>query len=237
MSPDLAPVLDVEGVSRRFARRWALRRVTFTLAPSAIVVLAGDNGAGKSTLLRIAAGLVKPSEGAVWTFGVPVQSPSVRSRVGYLGHQTFVYPELSGRENLTFFTRFYGHPANAAETEAILARIGLTEAAHRQVGTYSRGMVQRLALGRLLVQRAALWLLDEPTTGLDRAGLALLVDILREHRARAGSVLTATHDLAAFDTIVDRTIRLSDGRLLEPGASDATGAPTPIGDVGQAAGA
>ena len=118
-----------------------------------------------------------------------------------------------------FFTRFYGHPLDQAQVTATLARIGLADAALRAVGTYSRGMVQRLALGRLLVQRAELWLLDEPTTGLDQAGVALLVDILREHRARGGAVLTATHDQAAFTTIVDRTIRVSEGRLVEGAVS------------------
>ncbi len=215
MSVSEEPVLEVDGVSRRYARRWALRRLTCAIRAGEVVVLAGDNGAGKSTLLRLAAGLVKPTEGRIWTFGLPVATPSVRSRVGYLGHQTFVYPELSGRENLVFFTRFYGHPLDHAQVTATLARIGLADAAARAVGTYSRGMVQRLALGRLLVQRAELWLLDEPTTGLDQAGVALLVDILREHRARGGAVLTATHDLAAFTTIVDRTIRVSEGRLVE----------------------
>ena len=223
--------IRVDEVSRRYDRRWALRRLSFVVPPGACWGLAGDNGAGKSTLLRLLAGIQRPTEGALIINDHPVTSPlslALRRSVGYLGHHVFVYPDLSGVENIRFFLGLYEQPltgaARDARATAILQRVGLAHAADASVRTYSRGMVQRLALGRLLAQDARVWLLDEPTTGLDANGIEMLRALLAELKAHGGAALVATHDLERFERDFDVILRLRDGRLASLDPRQAVGA-------------
>jgi heme ABC exporter ATP-binding subunit CcmA len=204
-----APLAAVD-LSRRFGRQWAVRRVSATFEAGSVTALVGDNGAGKSTLLSLLAGLLRPDEGHVQVMGagaagfLPVE---LRRQIAHLGHLPFVYTDLTGRENVAFFERLYGCKA----PRDLLERVGLADAADRPARGYSRGMVQRLALARIVLQDAPIWLLDEPTTGLDVHGLALLRDLLASAR-RAGRTLVAiTHDLEALGPI-DQMIRLIRGR-------------------------
>lgn len=209
-------VLAARDLSRSFGRSWAVRRVSVEMHAGTLTALTGDNGAGKSTLLGLLAGLLRPSEGQVAVFGEAFSGffpADIRERVGFLGHLPFVYPDLSGRENLAFFRGLYRvDPAKAATDDALLAEVGLTDASHRLARTYSRGMTQRLALARMLLQDAPIWLLDEPSTGLDAAGQALLSRVLAEAKARGRCVVAVTHDLAPLGQI-DREVRLRGGRL------------------------
>ncbi len=212
-----SPVLAARDVSRSFGRSWAVRRVTLELAPGSLTALVGDNGAGKSTLLHMFAGLMRPVEGAIEVFGEAFSGflPSdVRARMGFVGHAPFVYPDLTGNENLRFFAKLYGVTRTVADDMALLARVGLSDAAEKLVRGYSRGMTQRLALARMLVQDPEVWLLDEPSTGLDAQGMALLQVLLSEARGRGRCVLAVTHDLAALGQ-VDREVRLRGGRLVQ----------------------
>jgi len=222
------PVLEVVDVSRRYGRRWALRHVTLGFGPATVTAVLGDNGAGKSTLLQILAGLLRPNEGEVYAFGEAVGGlppRDVRERVAVLMHQPGVYPDLTGRENLRFYARLHGQPHDGAALDAWLGRVGLADAADRPVRTYSRGMIQRLALARIILQDAEVWLLDEPTTGLDASGVALLASVLAEARARGKTVVAVTHDLPALGAAVDRVVRLSGGRV-RAGDVAAAGAPS-----------
>jgi heme ABC exporter ATP-binding subunit CcmA len=211
-----APALSARALTRRYDRHQALRKVSFDLAGGGLYGLAGDNGAGKSTLLKVLAGHLRPTEGEVLIHGEAVTPPlslALRTRVGYLGHALFLYGDLSGRENLAFFLRLFGQPPERAE--ALLATVGLTDAADNLARTYSRGMQQRLALGRLLAQEADVWLLDEPTTGLDRRGLETLRTLLEGLLARGGTALIASHELDRMDGLLAATVRLRAGRLAE----------------------
>lgn len=209
-------VLAARDLSRSFGRSWAVRRVSVEMHAGTLTALTGDNGAGKSTLLGLLAGLLRPSEGQVAVFGEPFSGffpADIRERVGFLGHLPFVYPDLSGRENLAFFRGLYRvDPSVAPSDDALLAEVGLTDAAHRLARTYSRGMTQRLALARMLLQDAPIWLLDEPSTGLDAAGQVLLSRVLAAARARGRCVVAVTHDLGPLGQI-DREVRLRGGRL------------------------
>ncbi|MCA9516433.1 MAG: ABC transporter ATP-binding protein [Myxococcales bacterium] len=203
-------------MSRRFGRRWAVRRVSFEVRRGELVLVLGHNGAGKSTLLSLMAGLIRPTEGEITVAGRPLHGfPGrvLREQLGILRHEPFVYPELTGFENLTLMARLYGRPADRARVDAVLARLDLSLAAHRAARTYSRGMVQRLALGRLMLQDAALWLLDEPTTGLDAAGRALMVSLLGEARAAGRAIACVTHDPDLLAPVATRALTLVDGRL------------------------
>lgn len=209
------PLVAVD-LSRRFGRQWAVRRVSARFEAGTVTALLGDNGAGKSTLLSLLAGLQRPDEGHVNIMGtsaagfLPVE---LRRQIAHLGHLPFVYTDLTGRENVAFFERLYDRKA----PPDLLARVGLAEAADRPARGYSRGMVQRLALARIVLQDAPIWLLDEPTTGLDVHGLALLRDLLAGARKAGRTLIAITHDLEALGPI-DQMLCLNRGRPQQRGA-------------------
>jgi heme exporter protein A len=206
----------VNGVSRAYGRRRALHAVSFGASRGDIVGVLGPNGAGKSTLLGIVSTLLRPTSGSVAYGTSAVADPAaVRSRLGVLGHDLFLYPELTARENLTFFAGLYGCANVPGRVDTALARAGLTARADDAAVGFSRGMRQRLALERALVHDPRLVLLDEPFTGLDEASASALLTRLRALRAGGCIVLLATHDLDLADGLLDKALFLRDGRLLE----------------------
>jgi ABC-type multidrug transport system ATPase subunit len=202
-------------VSRSFGRRRALARVTLECRAGEIVALLGPNGAGKSTLLAVAATLVAPTSGEV-RYGeltAAEAGSALRARVGLLGHELFLYAELSARENLELYARLYGLDDPAGHAAAALERAGLGRRGDEPVGVLSRGMRQRLALERALLHGPRLVLLDEPFTGLDEGGRAGLRRRLAALRDDGAIVIVATHDLAAVEGLCDRAAVLREGRL------------------------
>jgi len=208
--------LSVVDLARHYGRRKALAQVNFTCRAGEIIGLLGPNGAGKSTLLNILATLISPSRGRV-EYGARTAAEGgaeVRGRIGMLGHDLFLYPELTARENLVFFARLYGLTDVEAAARASLARAGLADRGDDLVAGFSRGMRQRVALERALLHEPRLVLLDEPFTGLDQASTAALVERLRE-RQQAGCILViATHDLDVADGLLSRAIYLKNGRIV-----------------------
>jgi heme exporter protein A len=209
-------------VSRHFGRRRALSRINLTLRSGEIVGLLGPNGAGKSTLISVLATLGRPTSGEV-RYGERLAvelGPALRHRLGLLAHELFLYPELSARQNLTFFAQLYGlEPGELVE--AALERAGLSERADDEVSGFSRGMRQRLALERALLHQPRLVLFDEPFTGLDDRAVSVVSDRLRSLAAAGAIVVVATHDLDLADGLVTRIALIREGRLLadEPAAS------------------
>ena len=207
--------LSVIDVARHYGRRKALSQISFTCAAGEIVGLLGPNGAGKSTLLSILATLLSPSKGTI-EYGelTANDGAAIRAQLGMLGHDLFLYPELTARENLTFFARLYGLPDAARTAASALDRAGLADRADDFVSGFSRGMRQRVALERALLHEPRLILLDEPFTGLDQASTGALVDRLKE-RQRAGCLIVlATHDLDVADGLLTRAIYLKNGRIV-----------------------
>jgi len=208
--------LAVIDVARHYGRRKALSQISFTCEPGEIVGLLGPNGAGKSTLLNILATLLSPSAGRV-QYGDQSSDEggaAIRAQIGMLGHDLFLYPELTARENLTFFAHLYGLSAAPGVVTAALDRAGLPDRGDDLVSGFSRGMRQRVALERALLHDPRLILLDEPFTGLDQASTAALVDRLQE-RQRAGCLIVlATHDLDVADSLLSRAIYLKNGRIV-----------------------
>ena len=208
--------LSFANVSRSYGRRWALSRVSFTCRAGEIVGLLGANGAGKSTLIAIAAALLTPSAGSVRYGDHESRSTSaLRQRIGLVGHDLYLYPELSAAENLTFYGRLYRLPDVSARVDAALERARLSDRRDDPVQSFSRGMRQRLTLERALLHDPRLLLLDEPFTGLDDASTSALVERLREIKARGCIVIVATHDLEVVDGVIDRAVVLRDGRVVE----------------------
>jgi heme exporter protein A len=208
--------LSLANVSRSYGRRWALNRVSLRCEAGEIVGLLGPNGAGKSTLLSIAAALLLPSAGTV-RYGEhdAHPTPSLRRRIGLVGHDLYLYPELTAAENLTFYARLHHLSDVERRVDAALARAHLTTRRADPVHGFSRGMRQRLTLERALLHEPRLVLLDEPFTGLDDASTSALVARLAELRTRGCIVLVATHDLEIIDGVIDRAVMLRDGRLVE----------------------
>jgi len=216
--------VTVDNLSRNFGRRRALNRVNLTCRAGEIVGLLGPNGAGKSTLLAILSTLLTPSSGEVRYGSVTAiaSGAALRGSLGLLGHDLYLYPELTARENLEFFTRLYGCPDVSAVVDAALGRAMLRERADDLVSGFSRGMRQRLALERALLHQPRLLLLDEPFTGLDDASGQALVARLRGLRDDGRIVLVATHDLDLAEGLLDRVAILRDGRLWMAESSSAS---------------
>jgi heme exporter protein A len=200
-------------VSRNFGRRRALHRVSLRCDAGEIVALIGPNGAGKSTLLSIAATLLEPSSGTI-RYGNHDLHRDLRSRIGLLAHDLYLYPELTAAENLTFFAHINGLAEVGARVDRALASARLSDRHDDPVSGFSRGMRQRLALERALLHDPRLVLLDEPFTGLDDSSSLALVDRLRDLRSRGAIVLLATHDLEVIEELIDRAVMLRDGRLI-----------------------
>ncbi|MEP6782957.1 MAG: heme ABC exporter ATP-binding protein CcmA [Acidobacteriota bacterium] len=207
--------LIVTDVARHYGRRKALSRISFTCEAGEIVGLLGPNGAGKSTLLNILATLLTPSSGTV-QYGDRTMhdgGAEVRAQIGMLGHDLFLYPELTAAENLAFFAHLYAVADVPATVTAALARAGLTERGNDLMSGFSRGMRQRVALERALLHDPKLILLDEPFTGLDQSSTAALVGRLQERQRAGCMIVIATHDLDVADGVLTRAIYLKDGRI------------------------
>ena len=207
--------LTFTDVTRNFGRRRALNRVSLTCRAGELVALIGPNGAGKSTLLAIAATLLKPSSGQVLYGTQPAAGAgaAVRARIGLLAHDLFIYPELTARENLTFFAELHGARDAGPLVEEALARANLTDRRDDQVSSFSRGMRQRLAIERALLHAPRLLLLDEPFTGLDDDAVRRTSERLRRVRDAGAIVLVTTHDLEAIEPLADRAVVLTGGRV------------------------
>jgi len=213
--------LTVANLSRHYGRRKALSKVSFTCVAGDIVGLLGPNGAGKSTLLAILATLLAPSEGTVEYGAATAETggAGLRARIGMLGHDLFLYPELTAHENLVFFGQMYGLTDAHTRAMAALERSGLAGRAHDAVSGFSRGMRQRVALERALLHAPRLLLLDEPFTGLDQASAAALVARLGDEQARGVLTVVATHDLDVVDGLLTQELFLRNGRVMTVGYS------------------
>jgi heme exporter protein A len=211
----------VDDVSRHFGRRRALSHVTFSARQGTILGLLGPNGAGKSTMLALLGTLMRPSRGRI-VYGTSDAASDVallRARIGVLGHDLFLYPELTAFENLAFFAGLYRLADAGRVAHAALERAGLADRAADAVASLSRGMRQRVALERALIQSPRLVLLDEPFTGLDDRSAAALTTRLVDLRAAGAIVIVATHDLDIADGLLDEALFLRDGRMLETRAN------------------
>jgi heme exporter protein A len=207
--------LSFTDVSRSYGRRWALNRVSLRCEAGEIVALLGPNGAGKSTLLAIAASLLSPSAGTVRYGDLDARTaPSLRQRIGLVGHDLYLYPELTAAENLTFYARLHRVDDAVRRVAQALERAHLTARRDDAVQGFSRGMRQRLTLERALLHGPRLVLLDEPFTGLDDASSSSLVARLEELRVNGCIVLLATHDLEIVDGLITRAVMLREGRLV-----------------------
>ena len=179
-------MISARDLSKRYGFKRVLEGLSFEVARGGFLVVTGPNGAGKTTLLRLCAGLAIPSAGTL-------EVEPDRSRIGFLGHEPLVYRELTALENLELYGRLYRVPEHRERIGMLLERFGLWGARHERVSAYSRGMMQRLALCRVLLHSPELLVLDEPYSSLDEAGASLLDAQLAELRD-AHTLVVSTHD-------------------------------------------
>ena len=207
-------IVTLHDASRQYGRRRALWKVNGSFRSGEIVGLFGPNGAGKSTLLGILSTIIRASAGEV-RYGdrtAREAGDELRGRIGVLGHDLFLYNDLTAQENLEFFGRLYGVEALNQTVAAALAAARLADRARDRVGSFSRGMRQRLALERALLHAPRLVLLDEPFTGLDDQSASHLAERLRAIAAGGAIVIMATHDFETADGLVTQALCLRDGR-------------------------
>jgi heme exporter protein A len=216
---DLPPAVATRDLARLFGGSAALAGVSLEIETGRTVVLLGPNGAGKTTLLRVLATAIRPSFGSAAVDGVDVaRYPElVRSRVAYLSHATGLYDDLTARENLRFAATMLGMPAAAAadRVEHALADVGLASVADDRVRGYSAGMRRRTALGRVILARPSLVLLDEPFAALDEEAMSLVVRLIAGWHRASVTVVVASHATERLEDLTDAFVRMDGGIVTE----------------------
>jgi ABC-type multidrug transport system ATPase subunit len=200
-------------LEKRFGRTIGLDGIDLDIAVGSTLAILGPNGAGKSTLLRLIAGLARPSSGSLEVDGKPAHHQSARARVGFIGHATGLYPELTARENLVFAARLRGVANAGAQIDRQLAEAGLSRVANRRTGDFSRGMAQRLSIAVGLIDEPEIVLLDEPFTGLDRTASDRLVERLSGLQQSNRTLVLVSHDVALAARLADAAVVLRRGRV------------------------
>ena len=196
-SSDQPPLLGLDQVSRRFGTRTVVDQVTLSVRPGEFHLLVGPNGSGKSTIARLAVGLLRPQRGSARVSGAdPRTSEATRRLIGYLGHESQLYADLTPVENLQFAARLHGMSNVDEAVSAMLDRLEVATERQTPVRRLSRGYVQRVALCRSLIHRPRLLVWDEPLTGLDQASLDRVVGLVESVLADGVAVLLVSHDLA-----------------------------------------
>jgi len=208
-------MIIVHKLVKRFGMKTVLRGLDFEVQPGEFVALLGPNGAGKTTLLRILASLSRPSLGTVSVAGyrLPDQASAVRARLGVVSHLPLLYGDLTAEENLRFFGRMYGVSNIESRIAEVLEMIDLAARRRDLVRTFSRGMQQRLAIGRAVFHDPDVMLFDEPYTGLDQDASAMLDAVLRSVAAQGRTVVMTSHDLMRAEDLATRFDILSRGMI------------------------
>ena len=200
----------------------ALESVDMEIPAEGIFGLLGPNGSGKSTSIKIILGLLKASAGTCEVFGKPAGSLEARNRIGYLPENPHFHKFLTGRELVKYFAGLSGMEPKAIpeRTDSVIEQVGMGHGANRKIGTYSKGMQQRIGLAQALVHDPDILVLDEPLSGLDPQGTREVMDLLKDLRAQGKAVLICSHLLTRIEEICDRVAILYKGRLIKEGSMD-----------------
>jgi len=213
--------LKVRNLTKNFGHLKALQEVDLDLEKGKSIAIFGDNGAGKTTLIKIISTLMTPTSGKIFVKDLDIKTngDEVRNSLGLIAHSLFLYSELNAIENLRYFGRLYGVSDLDDRIKNLLGKFGLLPRMYDAVRTFSRGMLQRLALARAVIHDPDFLLLDEPFTGLDRSASELLLKYLEEHKAGGGTSLLVTHNLRRGFESANQLAIMSEGRMVWKGES------------------
>lgn len=209
-------MIEVKNLTKRFGHKVVLRGLDFLVNQGDFVALLGPNGAGKTTFLRILASLSRPLTGLVRIAGyeLPAQASAVRKRLGFVSHLPLLYGDLTAEENLSFFGQIYAIPDLQTRMNEVLSLVGLQKRRRDLVRTYSRGMQQRLAIGRAVLHDPEVILFDEPHTGLDQDACTMLDEVLKGVAGRGRTIVITSHDLGRVSQLAKRFDILSKGKII-----------------------
>ena len=227
MSATAPPIVRIQDIVKDFRpglglrRRRVLHGISFTVREGEIFGFVGPNGAGKTTTLKILMGLIRPTAGAASILGHDVGETSFRRHVGFLPENPYFYDFLTGREILRFYARLSGVPRSRlrSRVDALLAWVGLTQAADARLRTYSKGMLQRIGIAQALVHDPSVVFLDEPMSGLDPIGRKEVRDLILRLRSEGKTVFMNTHILSDVEMVCDRVAIIVRGRIRFEGAT------------------
>lgn len=209
-------MVEIEGLVKSFGRREVLRGIDLKVDRGDFAIIMGPNGTGKTTLLRLIATVIKPDRGRIKVCGFPLpeKAPEARSKIGFLTHSPFLYDELTARENLLFHASLFSVREPERRVAELLELVGLEGRADERVRTFSRGMLQRLAIARALLHDPPLLLLDEPFTGLDQRAAEVLLDLLKYFPQEGRAVIMTTHQADEALTLASRILVLHKGKFV-----------------------
>ncbi|MDA8210873.1 MAG: ABC transporter ATP-binding protein [Clostridia bacterium] len=207
-------MIKAQAISKRIGKKAIIREMDLEIGGGEFLAILGPNGAGKSTLLKILSLLMRPSEGRLEINGLDAvkEAEQVRPLLGVISHQTYLYDALTASENLEFYGRMYGVAGLTERVREVIKEVGLEFSLHDQVGTFSRGMQQRLAIARAILHRPRILLLDEPQTGLDQQALDILYQVIGRLKAEGSTVVMVTHILDYGLEACDRLLVLVQGK-------------------------
>lgn len=210
------PAFDIHGLKRSFGHVQALKGVDLRVDHGECLAILGPNGAGKTTLLKVLATVMRPSGGEVLVDGMDLRSHAedIRRRIGVVTHQTFLYANLTAYENLDFYSKLYDVTNRKERIHEVIAQVGMTSRINDRVGTFSRGMQQRISIARSVLHQPDIMLLDEPESGLDQEAVSLLWETLRGDRQQRRTILLITHSLERSLDVCDRLIILDRGQVV-----------------------
>jgi heme exporter protein A len=207
--------IDVRNLTKSFGNHLALDGIDLTVEPCETLAIFGPNGAGKTTLIKILASIMKPSAGEVFINGFDIKhnAEDVRSQIGIVSHQTFLYNNLTAYENLLFYSRMYDVADSKQRIYQVVSMVGMQLRMHDKISTLSRGMQQRLSIARCLIHKPLIILLDEPETGLDQQAISMLWGALKEDGVKKRTIVFTSHSLERGLNACDKLIILNKGKI------------------------
>jgi heme exporter protein A len=210
-------MIQTKQLIKRVGDKVILRGVNLTIEQGQTVAILGPNGAGKSTILKVLATLIKPTSGEVLIDNKDLKKHlvEIKSLIGYLPHASLLYDHFTPLENLVLFGKLYGVKDVEQRAKELVEKVGLSFFLHEPVKSFSRGMIQRIAIARAIVHNPRILLLDEPHTGLDQQAIAILNKVILEMKAQGTTTVMVTHDFKQAAEICDRIIIVKNGKIVD----------------------
>lgn len=214
---ELETMLELKKMTKMLGDKLILRNITLSLKEGETLAVVGPNGAGKSTFFKCTVGLLQPSGGEIILDGevIKKKSAAIKQKIGFLGHESFLYNNLTPLENLRFYGKLYKVKDIDRKSIELLKEVGLYLFRDVPIRSFSRGMMQRLAIARVLLAEPKILMLDEPHTGLDQEAVALLNRIIKEKQNAGTSILIISHDFEQVHTLADRVAILKKGKIVD----------------------